>query len=128
MEIRKTLTQQVSGALAALLLLSIVPGTVLAQSNRQKTKNDWRNLATLAGGMTAFGLIKNDKTLSFVGAAGALYSADRYEKDRKSQDKAERTRAALFSKRTIYRDGKRYTRRTVIRNGHKYYRFRRASN
>jgi hypothetical protein len=33
---------------------------------------------------------------------------DRYEKDRKSQDKGERARASLFSKPYINRDGERY--------------------
>ena len=128
MDTKTKTTRRTGGLLVALLLLGTFPGATLAQKNRQETKNDWRNLAALAGGLTAFGLIKNDKTLAFVGAAGALYSVDRYEKDRKSQDKAARTRASLFSNGTIYRDGKRYERHTVTRNGHKYYRFTRAKN
>lgn len=116
-----------AGALAAILLLGALPGAALAQSQRrQKTKNEWRNLAYLSGGLAAFGLIKNDPTLSFVGAAGALYSVSRYEKDRKSQSKAARARASLFSNRYITRDGHRYYRRTMIANGKKYYQFERA--
>ncbi len=126
-------TQLIGGALAAIALLGAVPGGALAQNRRQqqqrqKTKNDWRNLATLAGGLAAFGLIKNDPTLSFVGALGALYSVDRYEKDRKSQDKGERARASLFSKPYIIRDGQRYYRRTMIDNGERYYQFERSRN
>ncbi|MCX6367319.1 MAG: hypothetical protein NTX57_11500 [Armatimonadetes bacterium] len=73
-------------------------------------------------------MIKNDPTLSFVGAAGALYSVDRYEKDRKSQDKGERARASLFSKPYINRDGERYYRRTMISKGEKYYQFKRRGS
>ena len=123
-------TQLIGGALAAIVLLGAIPGGALAQSReqqrRQSTKNDWRNLATLAGGLAAFGLIKNDPTLSFVGAAGALYSVDRYEKDRKSQDKGARARARLFSKPYIIRDGQRYYRRTMVDKGKKYYQFERS--
>ena len=96
------------------------------QDRRQSTKNDWRNLATIAGGLTAFGLIKNDPTLSFVSAAGSLYSLDRYEKDRHSQDQAARVRASLFSEPYLYRDGQRYQRRVVKSKGEKFYQFRRA--
>lgn len=120
------ITRLLGGALAAITLLGAFPGATLAQDKRQETKNDWRNLAALAGGLTAFGLIKHDPTLSFVGAAGALYSLDRYEKDRKSQDKAARTRASLFSRTYFYRDGHRYERRLVTSKGHKYYRFKRV--
>jgi hypothetical protein len=124
-------TRLLGGALAALVLLGAVPSGAWAQSRReqeqrQKTKNDWRNLSILSGGLAAFGLIKNDPTLSFVGAAGALYSVDRYEKDRKSQDKGARARASLFAKRSFNRDGHRYERRTMISKGKKYYQFRRA--
>ena len=86
----------------ALALLFVSGGNVAqAQSRRsrqeqaakqQKNKNDWRNLATIAAGASAFGFIKDDPTLGFVGALGALYSADRYEKERKSQDKTARAR------------------------------------
>jgi hypothetical protein len=119
------------GALAALALLGVAPGGAQAQSRResqqrQKTKNDWRNLSILSGGLAAFGLIKNDPTLSFVGAAGAMYSVDRYEKDRKSQNKGDRARARLFSKPYINRDGQRYYRRTMVDKGEKYYQFERS--
>ncbi|WP_309722268.1 hypothetical protein [Armatimonas sp.] len=117
--------QLLGGALAALALLGAAPSSALAQ-NRQKTKNDWRNLSIISGGLAAFGLIKNDPTLSFVGAAGALYSVDRYEKDRKSQDKGARARARLFSKPYIIRDGQRYYRRTMVDKGKKYYQFERS--
>jgi hypothetical protein len=91
--------------------------------HRQSTKNEWRNIATAAGALAVLGAIKHDNTLMFVGAAGALYSLDRYEKDRKSQSRTDRLRAAYFSKRSFVRDGRQYKRKTVVKNGHKYYQF-----
>jgi hypothetical protein len=90
---------------------------------RQETKNEWRNIAIAAGAIGILGLIKNDSTLTFAGAAGALYAAHRYEEDRKSQNKLARTRAYYFSKPYFVRDGRRYERRTVWVKGKKYYRF-----
>lgn len=92
-------------------------------ARRQKTKNDWRNIAIGAGALGIYGLLKKDNTLTFAGAAGALYSLHRYENDRKSQSKTDRARAAYFSKTHFYRNGKRYTRKTVWKNGKKYYQF-----
>lgn len=90
---------------------------------RQETKNEWRNIAIAAGAVSVLGLIKNDSTLTFAGAAGALYAAHRYEEDRKSQNKASRARAYYFSKPYFVRDGRRYERRVVYVKGKKYYRF-----
>jgi len=116
-------------ALAAILMMvstivAILPVTaVYAQDNRQKTKNDWRNLAIAAGGIGVLGLVKHNSTIALLGAAGALYSLNRYEQDRKSQSKAAQARAQVFSHHYVYKDGKRYARRTVTRNGHRYYTF-----
>jgi hypothetical protein len=90
---------------------------------RQQTKNDWRNLAIAGGVISVIGLLKHDSTLTFVGAAGALYSAHRYEEDRKSQNRLARGRAFYFGKPYFYRDGHRFVRRTVWKHGQKYYQF-----
>jgi hypothetical protein len=131
MNIQKIRRIVLTGTAVALLVVS--GGNVAqAQSRRsrqeqaarqQKSKNDWRNLATIAAGASAFGFIKDDPTLGFVGALGALYSVDRYEKERKSQNKTARARAGMFSNSYFYRNGRRYDRRVVTRNGQKYYRF-----
>jgi hypothetical protein len=116
-------------ALAALLTVGAVPGAALAQTSRQeaakrqKTKNDWRNLALLGGAAAAFGLLKGDNTIALLGAAGGLYSLNRYEQDRKSQSKMERERASFYSRPYYYKDGKRYERRTVTRNGERFYQY-----
>jgi hypothetical protein len=127
----------IAASLAAITAMGTLPTAVMAQDrhhdshrdhrdkddNRQKTKNDWRNLATAAGGVAALGILKKDKTLTFAGAAGALYSLSRYEQDRKSQSKEDRARANIFSQPYFYRDGKRYDRQTVTQHGEKYYKF-----
>ena len=90
---------------------------------RQQTKNQWRNIAIGAGAVGLLGLLNGDKTLTFGGAAGALYSLHRYEQDRKSQNSLDRTRSRYFDRDHFYRDGARYDRRTVTRNGQRYYQF-----
>ena len=119
--------------LAAVLVLfgALIPAVSNAQldrilQNRQNKKNEWRNIALGSGAVALLGLLKHDSTLVFAGTAGALYSAWRYEQDRKSQSKLERTRAAYFSRSHFVRNGVRYNKRTVWRNGKKYYQFVRA--
>jgi len=70
--------------------LLVVPMTASAQSSRdhrQQSKNQWRNLAYGAAAVGIFGLLKHNSTLTVAGAAGAAYSAYRYEQDRKSQSR-----------------------------------------
>jgi hypothetical protein len=131
---RKSISTTAAG-LAAITASALLPGaTAFAQSggwhsyrqeaeNRQKTKNDWRNLAIAAGGVGVVGLLKHDPTIALLGAAGGLYSLNRYEQDRKSQSNADRARAEIYSRPYIYKDGDRYDRRVVERDGHRYYQF-----
>ncbi|RYG35966.1 hypothetical protein EON81_11170 [bacterium] len=93
---------------------------------RQDTKNEWRNIAIGSGLVGVLGLLKHDNTLTFAGAAGALYSLDRYEKDRKSQNAQDRGRSSYFSRDHFTRDGVRYDRKTVTKNGQRYYQFTRS--
>ena len=120
------------GLLAGLLTVSmvaplaVIPSNAYAQSaydRRQEKKNEWRNIAIASGALAVLGLIKNDSTLTFAGAAGALYSAHRYEQDRKSQNSMNRFRANVFSRSSFTRDGYRYTRHTKWKNGKKYFYF-----
>jgi hypothetical protein len=124
------------GLLAGLLTVSmamplaVIPSSAHAQSSlynrRQQTKNEWRNLAIGSGVLALLGLVRKDSTLTFAGTAGALYSAYRYEQDRKSQNRLNRFRASVFSRPYFYRDGYKYTRRTTYKNGKKYYYFVKA--
>jgi len=117
------------GIYLSLLASAVISGGILAPAgaqeyaHRQKTKNEWRNIAIGSGALGVLGLLKHDSTLTFAGAAGALYSANRYEQDRRSQSRIGRARAAYFSNDHFYRDGQRYTRKTVRRNGKTYYQF-----
>jgi hypothetical protein len=92
-------------------------------AQRQKTKNEWRNIALVSGAVAILGLLKKDNTLTFAGAAGALYSTYRYEQDRKSQNAVDRARATYFSRPYFVRDGQRFDRRTLTKGGTTYYQF-----
>ena len=73
---------------------ALLPLTAFASGrSRQKNKNTWRNLAGAGAAVAGYGLLKHNKTATIVGAAGAAYSANRYEQDRKSQSKAAARRA-----------------------------------
>jgi len=128
---------KLKGIIAGLLAL-LMGGSFLATPNianaqsssskhRQKTKNDWRNAAYAGAGLGVLGLLKHDSTLTFVGAAGALYSANRYEQDRKSQSKMDRARASMFARRSFTRNGHTYRRYTTTKKGKKYYYFKKVS-
>jgi hypothetical protein len=112
-------------ALLAVGSFAMAPMTVSAQStkHRQETKNTWRNLAIAGGILGLLGLVKHDSTLTFAGTAGALYSAWRYEEDRKSQSRAARARYQLFHRGSFTRNGHTYKRRVVYKNHKKYYQF-----
>jgi hypothetical protein len=114
--------------------LAIAP-TIQAQSKkskraqiqrRQQTQSEWQKFAYGSGAVGLLGVLGRNNTLTFLGAAGALYSAYRMEEDRKSTDRARRQLAELYGRRYVMRNGKRYERRTVWKNGKKYYTFVRA--
>lgn len=131
-----SMTFATATAVLAVGAMTMAPATASAQSlesllnaskNRQNKKNEWRNIAIGAGALGVIGLLRNDSRLFFAGAAGSLYSAYRYEQDRKSQNKLDRARASYFARKSFTRDGHRYERRTVRKNGKTYYRFVRVS-
>lgn len=76
-------------ALAVGLGCSLLVAPAFAQydsvAHRQHTKNEWRNVAIAAAALAGYGLVNNDSTLTLIGLAGAAYSANRYEMDRRSQ-------------------------------------------
>ena len=91
--------------------------------HRRESKNEWRNIAIGAGALGALGFITHENFLGFAGTAGALYSLNRYEQDRRSEAREDRLRATYFGRPYFYRDGVRYERRLVHRNGDTYYQF-----
>jgi hypothetical protein len=119
---------------ASLLAGAMLSGVILmpiaasAQSrraihHRQQTKNEWRNIAIGAGALGVLGALNHDSTLAFAGTAGALYSASRYDHDRKSENHMERARAEYFHRSYFYRNGHRYNRKTIWKHGTRYYQF-----
>lgn len=64
--------------------------------SRQKNKNGWRNMAGVGAAVAGYGLIKHNKTATVLGAAGAAYSAHRYEKDRHSQSQSSAARKRYY--------------------------------
>lgn len=100
---------------------AVAPPTASADSvaqKRQKHKNDWRNAAGAAAGVAGYGLLKGNKTATVLGAAGAAYSANRYEQERKHQDAAKRARSRYHrTDRNYTKNGKKY----YHYNGHMYW-------
>lgn len=88
------------------------PLSAAASGSRQQKKNQWRNAAIGSGAVAGYGLLKGNKTATLLGAAGAAYSANRYEQERKHQDQRKRARARYFRHSGSY-----------VRNGRKYYRY-----
>jgi len=79
-----TKTTAVCGLLATFALSSLSP--VLADSaGRQNDKNNWRNLGFVSAAIAGIGLLEHNQTATLIGAAGAAYSANRYEQDRHIQ-------------------------------------------
>ncbi len=82
------------GLLATLALGALAPAAMA--DSRQKNKNNWRNLAGAGAAVAGYGLIKHNRTATVLGAAGAAYSANRYEKDRHSQSQQSAARKRYY--------------------------------
>ncbi|HSI71944.1 MAG TPA: hypothetical protein VK934_02110 [Fimbriimonas sp.] len=113
---------------ASTALTAVAPSYGFAQTQaelqrRQQKKNEWRNLAYVGGLLAVLGLTNKNSTLTGIGVVGALYSVSRYEADRKSQSKLQRTRAQVFAQPSFVHNGVRYVRKTVWKSGKMYYTF-----
>lgn len=99
----------------------VVPQPASAQTStdqkQQKNKNDWRNIAGAAGAVAGYGLLKGDKAATIIGAAGAAYSAKRYEDARKAQSQTKAARARYHRADSYTSTGRKY----YTYNGHQYY-------
>jgi len=109
----------------ALLVLasasSALPQAALAQTkaqDAQKQKNNWRNIGGAAAAVAGYGLLKGNTTATLLGAAGAAYSAKRYEDERKTQDHLKRARQRTNYYRTNNSDS---TRQYYRYQGQLYY-------
>jgi uncharacterized membrane protein len=84
-------TRMTSLALMASFATAALSPLALADST-QSNKNTWRNLGIAGAAVAGYGLLKHNTTATVLGAAGAAYSASRYEQERKSQDARKRWR------------------------------------
>lgn len=104
-------------AVFAAAIAAPIPASA-ASASRQKHKNNWRNGAIAGGVVAGYGLLKHNTTATVLGAAGAAYSANRYEQERKHQDERKRARARYHSHGgDYYRNGRKYYKY----DGHMYY-------
>ena len=104
--------------IAAIQALSCVAAvSVHAADSRQKNKNFWRNATIASGAVGLYGLAKHKDTIALAGAAGAIYSAQRYEDDRHSQSQQS---AARQSNSRAYYHGNGGSGRRHHDNGNHY--------
>lgn len=109
------------GLLATIGAAAFAPAGVRADG-QQDNKNLWRN-GTIAGAAAAlYGLHNHDTVTTVIGAAGAAYSAHRYEQDRHSQDEAKRAR----ERRALYH--RNYGRTYVAPDSETVRRYYRTTN
>jgi hypothetical protein len=80
----------------------IAPNAALAQTPRQKDKNNMRNLGLGLGAAAAYEAINKRGTHALVLGAGAVYAGKKYEDARKAQKKDNRV-----TRRYVYQKGKR---------------------
>jgi len=122
MNLRKLLTPVLAFTLVGAVALA--PMTASAQNtpaykHRQQTKNTWRNIGYGSAALGVYGLITHNSTLTAAGAAGAGYSAYRYEQDRKSQ----RAMKDAYYARRYYRYGQsRYSYKRHHRKHRRHHR------
>ena len=94
-----------------------------SSSRRSQKQDEWKKIGIASAAASLLGLLTKNGTVTTLGAAGALYSAYRYEEDRKSSKRQDRERARLYSKKYVTIDGHRYKRKTVKKQGKTYYQF-----
>ncbi len=91
----KTVTKATTlGLLAAIAAMAVSAPVLADPDSQQKNKNNWRNLGVVGAAIAGYGLLTHNQNATLLGAAGAAYSANRYEQDRQhqSQDNANRQR------------------------------------
>lgn len=114
--------------LAAMVALPTAAFAQRSERRSRETESQWQKLGYAGAALGLLGQLGRDKTLSYVGLAGGLYSTYRMEEDRKSRDRDRQVRAQFWSQDEYYRNGRRYERRTVHRHGRTYYKFVRAND
>ncbi len=122
-ERKKTLKKTQFGLWAVTALFAAglcAPLSVCADGGSvQKRKNNYRNLGIGAAVLGGVGLLKGNKTLGVLGAAGAAYSASRYEKARHRQSQTTHRRDVHHHRQVgnFTRNGRKY----YVYHSHEYY-------
>jgi len=73
-------------------MLAVAPMAAMAQSDRQKDKNNMRNLGAGLGGAALYELLQGKGTNALILGAGAAYAGKKYDDQRKAQEKENRDR------------------------------------
>ena len=110
--IQKITTKFTAWGLLATLAATVAAPVLADPASQQKNKNNWRNLAAAGAAIAGYGLLKGDKTATVLGAAGAAYSANRYETDRQHQSQDSRS-----NNRRYYRTYGGYNNNNGYNNG-----------
>lgn len=84
------------------LVVGFAPAA-MAQKDRQKDKNNMRNLGIGLGALAAHQAIKGKGTNAIIAGAGAAYAGKKYEDSRKAQARE----SGRETRRYRYRDGKK---------------------
>ena len=112
------------GTLALLAVALTVPATAGAQQRRrQQTRSEWQKLSYAGAALGILGQLSKDKTLSYLGTAGGLYSLYRFNEDSKSINRSRRERATFYNQDHYDMNGQHWNRVVVTRHGRQYYKF-----
>ena len=89
----------------AVMTASTIAGPVMHQA--QASSKGRRNTAIAAGAVTAYGLLKGNKTVAIAGGLGTLYAYKRYRDAKKSERRL--SIAQVFGNTPVYdSQGRRY--------------------
>jgi len=97
-----TASKYTAWGLLATLAATVAAPVLADPASQQKNKNNWRNLGIAGAAIAGYGLLNHNNTATVLGAAGAAYSANRYEKDRHSQSQDNSNR---YDYRRYHRNG-----------------------
>jgi len=87
-----TRNQKIVASAIAGLMLAAAPMAAMAQSDRQKDKNNMRNLGAGLGGAALYELLQGKGTNALILGAGAAYAGKKYDDQRKAQAKQDQER------------------------------------
>ena len=113
------LNQRLALLSAAVMSVSTLAGPMLAPAQAASTKGR-RNTAIAAGAVTAYGLLKGNKTVTILGGLGTAYAYKRY-RDAKNSNRRQ-TIGQVFGKTRVYDSkGHRYASGSHFISSRTYY-------